>query len=450
MDLLTELLNSLDKNQTAYHTLNLYACGEQPLAFLSPESKKALGNRFGRIASNIPRLAVTSLAERLRVTGFTGADVWDDWLRNDMDQLAGVAIREALILGQSFLMVWADDSGKPRITVESAEQVAVRRNPITREVTAAVKRVFTDSETHAYVYLPDRIDHWTAGQAHAAASALTLVDTVPNPLGVVPVVPVTNSDRLLDCDGRSEIVDLMPLVDGLNKALADLAVTQEYNARPRRWATGVELEERPVVDDNGTPVLDDNDEPVMEAINPIPEGNRAMISEKDNAKFGQLEGADLKGYEAAVRIWLGQIMAVSALPAHMIGVVHDQPTSAEALRASEASLTARAESRQQSFGKAFEQAARLVVGIRDGVDPTEVFVRVQWADPATRSQAQESDAAVKLYQSGILSRTAVLRRLGYSDEQVADELKNVVNDARLGADIRLGRYLGESTNTDAA
>lgn len=444
MDLLIELLNRLDSHQTEYHTLNLYARGEQPLAFLSPESKKALGNRFGRIASNIPRLAVTSLAERLRVTGFTGADVWDDWLRNDMDQLASVAIREALILGQSFLIVWADENGVPRITVESAEQVAVRRNPITREVTAAVKRVFTAGETHAYVYLPDRVDHWVADQAHAAASAMTLIDTVPNPLGVVPVVPVTNSDRLLDCDGRSEIIDLMPLVDGLNKTLADLAVAQEFTARPRRWATGIELEERPVLDGDGNAVVDpDTGEPVLETVNPIPEGNRAMISEHHDARFGQLEGADLKGYEAAVRIWLGQIMAVSALPAHMIGILHDQPTSADALRASEASLTARAESRQASFGKAFEQAARLVIAVRDGVDPAGVVVRVQWADPATRSQAQESDAAVKLFQAGILSRTAVLRRLGYSDEQIAEELANVTRDAKLGQDIRLSAYLSD-------
>jgi hypothetical protein len=57
------------------------------LAFPSPEAKVALGTRFRRMASNIPRLAVTSLTERPRVTGFTGVDVWDDWLRNDLDQL---------------------------------------------------------------------------------------------------------------------------------------------------------------------------------------------------------------------------------------------------------------------------------------------------------------------------------------------------------------------------
>ena len=39
-----------------------------------------------------------------------------------------------------------------------------------------------------------------------------------------------------------------------------------------------------------------------------------MISEAPETKFGQLPGADLGAYEAAVKIMVGQIMAVSALP----------------------------------------------------------------------------------------------------------------------------------------
>ena len=48
----------------------------------------------------------------------------------------------------------------------------------------------------------------------------------------------------------------MPLVDALNKCLADMMVTSEYVGRPRRWATGIELAEEPVLDDDGNPVID--------------------------------------------------------------------------------------------------------------------------------------------------------------------------------------------------
>jgi hypothetical protein len=198
-----------------------------------------------------------------------------------------------------------------------------------------------------------------------------------------------------------------------------MMVTSEYVGRPRRWATGIELTEEPVLDDNGNPVLDDNDEPVMTEVNPIPEGHRAMISENPDAKFGQLNAADLTGYEASVRVILGQIMAVSTLPSHYVGVFTDNPASADALRAAEASLTARAEARQQTFGRAWEQVARLMIAVRDGRDPTLIDdIRVHWADAATRSVAQEADAIVKLHAAGLLPTAYALAKLGYSDDEI--------------------------------
>lgn len=140
----------------------------------------------------------------------------------------------------------------------------------------------------------------------------------------------------------------------------------------------------------------------MIEVNPIPEGSRAMISESDQAKFGQLQSADLGGYEASVRVLISQIMACSSLPAHYLGVLTERPACADALRAAEASLAARAEARQATFGRAWEQVAKLMIAVRDGRDPQQVEVRVQWADAATRSVAQEADAVVKLYTAGLL------------------------------------------------
>ncbi|MCV7300660.1 phage portal protein [Mycobacterium barrassiae] len=422
-ELLTNLLQRLNEPLARYADLDRYYDGKQPLAFLSPEAKTALGNRFGVMASNLPRLAVTALAERLRVTGFTGeaAAVWPDWLRNDLDQTSGVAHREALLLGDSYVIVWADQFGRPRVTVESAKQVAVLTDPGSREVVAAVKR-WEDKQaktTEAVVYQPDEIRRLRADQQGAVANGFRTLEVIPNPLGVVPVVNLRNTDRIVGDWGSSEVDDLKPLVDALNKSLADMMVTSEFVGRPRRWATGIELTEEPLTDDDGNPVLDDDGQPVMREVNPIPEGHRAMISESDQAKFGQLPAADLAGYGESVKVLLGQIMAVSTLPAHYVGVLTDNPASADALRAAEASLTARAEARQQTFGRAWEQVARLMVAVRDGRDPAQVEARVQWADAATRSVAQEADAVVKLYQAGLLPISYALSKLGYSDDDIA-------------------------------
>ncbi|MGK2855212.1 MAG: phage portal protein [Microbacteriaceae bacterium] len=414
-ELLTQLIQRLGEPLARYADLDRYYSGNQPLAFLSPEAKTALGNRFGLMSSNIPRLAVTALAERLRITGFTGDPaLWADWIRNDLDQTSGVAHREALLLGDSYVIVWADQFGRPNVTVESAKQVTVMTDPGTRQTVAAVKR-WEDKRanvTHAMLYLPDRIVRLRADQT-GAITGYNTVDEIANPLGVVPVVNLRNTDRIVGDFGSSEIDDLKPLVDALNKSLADMMVTSEYVGRPRRWATGIELTEEPVLDENG----DETGE--MTEINPIPEGHRAMISENHEAKFGQLNAADLTGYEASVRILLGQIMAVSTLPAHYVGSLTEQPASADALRAAEASLTARAEARQATFGRAWEQVARLMIAVRDGRDPNLIDdIRIQWSDAATRSVAQEADAVTKLYQAGILPASYALAKLGYSEDEI--------------------------------
>lgn len=430
-DLLVELLQTLDGPQHRYTELDRYASGKQSLAYLGAEARIALP-AFDRIGANIPGLAVDCLTERLVITGFKGAEVWPDWLRNDLDQTSTILHREALTFGDAYVIVWARPDGSPLVTVESPKQVAVIRDPGTREIVSAVKRWRTKTETHAMVYLPDRLEHWRAKTAGAATAGFELVETLDNPLGVVPVVGFCNQFRIVGC-GRSEIEDLKPLVNGLNKTLADLAVAQEYAARPRRWATGIDLIEIPRLDDDGNPVLDVNGDPVTDTENPIPEGWRTMWSEKPESKFGQLDGADLSGYAESVRIWLQMIMAVSALPAHMVGVTTQNPSSSEAIRASETALTARAEQRQAVFGRAWEQVARLIVAVRDGVPVESVTVTVQWRDPSSTSVAAETDAVTKLVQVGILSKSGALRRLGYSEADIQQELHDAERDALANA-----------------
>ena len=416
-DLMTRLLQALDGGAALRSTRELYLAGRQPMAYLAPEAREALGTRFGRMSTNLPRLAVNSLAERLRVTGFLvggvpDAALWSDWMRNDLDQMAPVAHREALALGESFVIVWADAAGNPQVTVESAAQVAVLRDPATREVVAAVKRwpLAGGKGTEAVLFEADRITRMHSDAIGATTGFVTSA-VIENPFGVVPVVPLRNSERLLG-DPASEIDDLVPLVDALNKLLTDLMVSSEYTGRPRRWASGIELEEADVLGADGRPTGE------TVAVNPFPEGNRMMVSESVEAKFGQLDATDLAGYEAAVRVLQAQISAVSGLPPHYLCVHGDQPASADALRASEAALTARAEARQAAFGRSWEQVARLMGATRTGVDPRAIDVRVQWADPATRSVAQEADAIVKLYSAGLLPATYALSRLGYSDDEV--------------------------------
>src|SRR5699024_11652847 len=118
--------------------------------------------------------------------------------------------------------------GSPKVTVESARQVAVIRDPGTRRIVAAVKRWETDKTTEAVLYEPDRITRYTANQTGAVTfGQFNTVQVRDNPLGIPPVVAIKNSDRLLYYD-VSEMKNLITRVDALNMLLADMVLTYEY------------------------------------------------------------------------------------------------------------------------------------------------------------------------------------------------------------------------------
>ena len=439
-DTFERLTKALNKPVALHNTLDAYWYGRQPLAFIAPEQRKLLDNRLGRLVSNIPRLTVTTLAERLGVQAFDGVDISDAWESSDMPQHCGTLFREALLLGSAYVLVSVGTDGKPLITVESARQVSVERDPATGTVLSALKRWETRSSTEATLFLPDRVIRLSAPTKGASPNAFRVVDEWPNPLGVVPVVPVVNADRLLDVDGTSEIWDLMPLVDAANKLLVDMMCVSEATGLPRRWIAGLSPAERYVVDKDGNVQLDGQGNPIKELFNPVSDNNfRTALFENPETKAGQWEAADLRGYESAMRVIMAHIGAISSLPAQYINLTNSQPTSADAVRAQESSLVARVEAKQLIFGPALERVAALVVAVRDGVDPASVTPRVRWQEPASRSHAAEADAAVKLFQGKVLSRSETLRKLGYSDDDIA----------RIRADLRAEALDGQGVNVTA-
>ncbi|MFN7244406.1 MAG: phage portal protein, partial [Dietzia cercidiphylli] len=193
----TDMLSKIDQRAPALSMLEKYYAGTQPLAYLTPEAREAIGTRFDRLAVNVPRLLVSALAERLQVTGFDVAgtrseQLWNLWTGSDLDQLAAQAHREALVLGSAYALVWADRYGRPRVTIESPHSMAVARDPATGEVVGAVKRWIEPTpdgrteQTHVVVYRPEEIVHFVGEPLNP--EALTAVRSVPNDLGVVPVV----------------------------------------------------------------------------------------------------------------------------------------------------------------------------------------------------------------------------------------------------------------------
>ena len=423
-DAVKALNEKLNETRPALKGFDQYWAGEQPAAFMAPKSREALGNRLSKMAVNFPRLTVTSLAERLELTGFrlngsAAADekVWKLWRRNRMRDASAQAHLDALVYGRSFAVVWADDDGNPVVSVESPLQMATITDPVTRRVTEAFKRwVDLDGTARGVLYDAEKIRHMTGGntldEGGFQTTGWTVTETIPNPLGVVPVVPIVNRGRLLDTDGVSEMRDVLGLADALNKLMSDAMVTSEFYARPRRWVTGMEI----VEDDEGN------------VIDPFSnEAGRVWQSESTETKFGQFDGARLDGYADLTAVVTQQIGALSGLPPHYLGLHGDQPASADAIRSAEASLVSRAQELMRTFGTAWADVVALMVAIRDDVDPLDVDVECVWANPETRTPAQAADAAAKLHGIGVPLSVVLADTLSYTPEQirrVEDALKD--------------------------
>src|SRR5207248_563485 len=115
-------------------------------------------------------------------------------------------------------------------------------------------------------------------------------------------------------------------------------------------ATGLIPREEIVTDDDGNPVLDGDGFPVKRLVSPVADSTYKMaIAENHEAKFGAFESANMSGFESAMRIVMSHIGAVSSLPPAYLSVYDAQPTSADAIRAQEASLVARCEAKAAIF-----------------------------------------------------------------------------------------------------
>lgn len=435
--------------------------GTQPLAFMDPELLRMLDGRLGPINVNLCRMSVEAVTQSLEVVAFRSSpgQVVDEqlmslWQANDLDEQSQAAHTDALVYGRGFVLVWTDEAGRVTITAESPLQVTVERDPVTRRVTAALKRwADLDGTVHALLITPGEIVEYAGPGTYPldpnvnavtaynyAPTSLEIVRSEPNALGVVPIVPIVNRYRLMEPDGTSDLVDIRAIVQAIGKLASDLMTAAEFAAAPRRWVTGL-------VPDNAYAMSMTAEQREQLENNIRDKWERARASKfiaasSESARFGSFEQAELTNFETAVRLLTGQVAALAALPPYWLNDAVANPTSADAIRAGEARLTARIRQRQRWFSGAWESVMRLAVLVRDGVaDPRLDDLVTVWRDPEPATIAQEADAAAKLVGAGITDRRAALEALGYSPLDID---RMLTSDTAMGAQSQRDLNLAET------
>lgn len=396
-----------------------YYAGVQPLAYASKKFRESFATTYGRFADNFCRLVVQAVEERLTVEGFRfGNDrrdrkAWDIWQANQLDKESQKAHREALIKGECSVIVGTEPGIEgPVIRVRPPEQVIVGYgdDPLVRAV--ALRRWKSiDGPLFATLYYPDRIEKYVARAREGTYSSDWIPRRVPgedwpalHDLGAVPVVPLIN-DPGIDGGGTSELEQIIPLQDSLNKLVVDMLVASEFAAFRQRWVTGLDI---PVDPETNRPI-----ELFKAAV------DRVWGTPSKDAKFGDFDQSDLGPYVTAIETVIQHIATTTRTPAHYLLGQSGSFPSGESLKATETGLVAKANRRTRDLGEGWEEVMRLALAAAgDRVGSRYIGAETRWKDTETRTEAQHVDALLKLSSLGV-PEEQLWEDAGYTPVQIA-------------------------------
>jgi len=416
-DLLAELnayrqaaAQQLDEQAWRAQTFQLYYDGEQDVPALMDTEERRVFRRFLRESgANWCELVVNAVAERLQVTGFRFNDAgasdraWAVWQANAMDADAELAQTDALVTGQSFVLVQPDDASAVgvSITPESPLEATVLYEPgDRRRRVAGYKRYGEFDGVTEVLILPDVIATWYPSEAMPVVEA--------NPAGTVGLVPLVPQPRL-GRSPRSELTPALSIQDRINTTIFNRLVSADYGAFRQIWATGVRMARKVIVEPNG--------EETVKAVKPFELGvNRLLVNESPDARFGHIPESSLRGYLDAVEQDVNQLAAITQTPPHyLLGAMVN--LSADAIKAAETGLVAKVRRRALHIGEGHEEVMRTALGILGDPSAADTSAEVIWADFETRSEGQRVDALVKMATLGVPTQV-LWERWGASPQEV--------------------------------
>lgn len=404
MKSLQQLATTLQANRVDYGKFTKHWNNEAPASFLSKDSRAALDGKINSLGVNFPKLVVSSMVERMKLHSIKDSSGLEHGLGNvNIGQLSDKVHTLRALYGAAYVTTWVNDDGEPVARADSPLNAVSDIDPATGRVRAAARFWVDGSETFAayfthnwaYVFKQDTVT-FPSGQWQQ-------VSDLRHGLGVVPIVPFIRETGVGDATlGTSAVSDILDLSSANAKALGDAMVTSEYFAKPRRWATGLELQE----DEDGN------------IIDPFGD-DRFLQSEAPDTKFGQMTGSTPDGYVGLSGLLTQQIGALSGLPPHYLGLHGDQPASADAVRASEAQLISRVADEIRDVSPRWSEVAALLHGLEQGkpVDKPNNYVAV-WGSPETKNPGQAADVAVKLSTIGVPLRELLAMVMDWSADEV--------------------------------
>lgn len=398
----------------------------QKIGVSIPESMTDL-----QVALNWPQKAVEVFASRQTPEFYSMRDQSSELFTdleevhadNNYSWLEPQAIESADLFGVSFIFTTLGDPAKGEPEVLIHPRTALRAtcivDPRTRRTIAAMEVV---DRKHVNIYFPGVVHYSTRKGA----------DWIPEesfdlPYQRVLCTPYVHDASLSKPMGRSR---LTPTVLDLTMAGGRTLLRQEVSATfyqaPRLALLGAD--DAIFKDKDGNPV--DPWSVLTGAVWAVPD-----ISPDDDpdvpdtlrrAGFEQFSQMSMQPFSDQYRLIASAVSGATSIPLHYLGVVQDSnPTSAQAIEAMEVDLVnaVRAQNRSLSLGRR-EHAIDVLTALNgDLTEVARTTVRSlipRWADPRTRSLAEQSNFVATQIGAGnfVPGTEATLRQLPLDQEDV--------------------------------
>ena len=386
-----------------YRVARRYFEGDHRLTFATDKFKETFASQFGAVRDNLCPAVVEAKADRLVITGVeSDADVqgatpelaaqaWAIWQRNRMDVRAPEVHHEALLTGDGFVLVWPNQAGESVLWPIPADEIVVEYDPNVPGALLRAARTWQDDEgfVHLDIYLPERVERrrtktpkrkpmsaswtWKDFEPWSVTDAdLEPVGVLTHDAGQVPVVHFPNGRY--HGSGMSELKDVIPLQDALNKTICDMLIAQEFSAYPQRWATGIDP--GPLDPKTGKPISPPFDYGADRMLT-------AMGAEGAEAKFGAFPTSELEQYVTAMENHRAEIARVSGTPLHYLFITRGDFPSGEAMKSAEARFTRKVKHLQQAWGNQWEDVLALATRLETtGSKADGAMLTVQWEEAA--------------------------------------------------------------------
>lgn len=331
--------------------------------------------------------AVDTLAGRLNFREFRddGFELNNIFRLNNMDILPDSAILSALISSCCFIYISEDINGFPRLQVIDGGNATGVMDPITGMLTEGYAVISRDQngevETEAY-FVAGRTEYYRDGLRFR-------VDTnaAPYPL-LVPIVYRPDAMRPF---GHSRISRAcMSLMQGALRTLLRSEVSAEFYSFPQKYITGLS---------NDAEEVDKWKASISSFL------TFTKDDDGDSPKLGQFTQQSMSPYTEQLRTFASLFAGETGLTLDDLGFATDNPSSADAIKASHENLRLLARKAQKTFGSGFLNVGYLAACVRDNYSYKReqlYMAKPIWEpvfEPDAAMMSGIGDAAIKINQA---------------------------------------------------